>query len=848
MAVLGAGIRRILPVSAVVAILAAILSLALFSAEGALAQSAEVEGPDYNAWEVLAERAEQAVENRNTASAELEALRGRIVEFRLRFLEAQAVNQDRIQTLRDQIAALGPQPAEGETEAPEIAARRIDLSERLAQRQAPLLTADEAFRRADGIVRSIDRILRERQADALLKLWPTPLNPANWWAGGNVLISSGLTVYGEVYNAWLDPARREELVADLPITLGALALAALLLLRGRGWMEQLTIRLLQSTAILRGRVVAAFVLSLAQLLVPFLGLTLLAAAILSSRLTGPTVEDLAAALVQAGMVVFFARWLSLQIFPILPDPGLPIRLDDDQRRRGRVLALLLGLMVATRLIYEPLNAPHMQSDAANAALMFPLVVLAGLFLFRMGRLLRDHQTLEVASGPETSASFFDRMLRLGAKAVMVLSVLAVLFGAAGYVTAALQIVFPLIASLALTAITIILHRLITAIYDAVVGDGHEGASEALVPALAGMVLVILAMPVLALIWGVRATELLEIWARFREGFALGEARIAPTNILSFILVFVIGFLITRALQGALASSVLPKTTMERGAQKAVVSGVGYVGVVVAALVAFSIAGIDLSGLAIVAGALSVGIGFGLQNIVSNFVSGVILLIERPVSEGDWVEVGPTMGTISRISVRSTVIETFDRSEVIVPNADLISSSVTNYTKSNKTGRVIVPVGVAYGSDTRRVEAILREIIEAQPLVVMTPPPTVLFMRFGADALEFELRAILRDVNFKMRVISDINHEIARRFKQEGIEIPFSQRDIWLRNPEVLPGATVTAKAGSVAAATAATAAVAGGLAGTALAGHPADDRPPPSAELEFDDEDAPETDNDENGG
>ncbi len=814
-------------------LLIAVALCAAVLVNGALAQNGEGEGPDYTAWELLAERAEGAIERRSTASAELEALRAQVVAFRRQFLETQAATQDRIQTLREQIAALGPPPAEGEAEAAEIAERRIDLAERLAQRQAPLLTADEAFRRADGIVRSIDRVMRERQADALLTLWPTPLNPANWWAGGNVLISSGLTLYGEVYNAWLDPAQREELLADLPITLGALALAALLLLRGRSWMEQLTVRMLQSTAILRGRVVAAFFLSLAQLLVPFLGLSLLITAIFSSRMTGPTVEALAETLVYAGMVVFFARWLSLQVFPPLADPGLPVQLEDGARRRGRALSLLLGLLVAIRMIYEPLNAPDLQSDAANAALMFPLVALAALFLFRMGQLLRGQSAL--ADEAEASAGFFDRMLRLTTKAVMVLSLLAVVLGAVGYVTAALQIVFPLIASLALGAFAISLHRLVTAIYDAVVDDGHEGVSDALVPALAGMVLALLAIPVLALIWGVRTTELLEIWARFREGFTLGEARIAPANILSFILVFVIGFLLTRAVQGALASSVLPKTTMERGAQKAVVSGLGYVGVVLAALVAFSTAGIDLSGLAIVAGALSVGIGFGLQNIVSNFVSGVILLIERPVSEGDWVEVGPVMGTISRISVRSTVIETFDRSEVIVPNADLISTSVTNYTKSNKTGRVILPVGVAYGTDTRRVEAILREIIEAQPLVIMTPPPSVLFVRFGADALEFEIRAILRDVNFKLRVMSDLNHDIARRFRDEGIEIPFAQRDIWLRNPEVLPGAA-NRLSGAVPAAAAATGA--GVLAGTALADET--QRPPPNPELEFDAEDLPD--------
>ena len=751
------------------------------------AQSTDAPAIDYNRWASVAETAEALIDNRRASDEALTNIRTTVSDLRAEFLAARTSLQERLNAVQQQIAALGPVPAEGTPEAPEITQRRAELAELLAQRQAPLLAAEEAFTRADGIVRGIDRVLRARQADALMTLGPSPLNPANWLEGLNALLGSIQRINTEVLEAWKDPARRAEMVSDLPITLGALFLAFLGLLRGRRWMEELTGLLLRSTAILRGRRVAAFVVSLSQLLVPFLGLLLLATAITLTRMTGPTIETMVATLVSSGMALFVARWLSLHIFPVDEDHQLSLHLPPETRRRARGSAIILGIIAALDGLGRAFLDYGNQPPAAQATLEFPLLVVAAFALFRFGRLLARHESrIETTESGERvdSTPYFDTLVRAGAKLVMVAAVAAPLLGLAGYMAAARQLVFPTIDSLALIALLVVLHRLVTAIYAAIIGDESE-ATRGLVPALAGLILSMLAVGPLALIWGARTTDLWEIYSRFSEGVSLGDTRLSPATILWFLFVFTIGYVVTRALQGALGSSVLPKTSMEKGAQKAFVSGVGYVGITTAALIAFSSAGIDLSGLAIVAGALSVGIGFGLQTIVSNFVSGIILLIERPVTEGDWVEVGTTSGIIKSISVRSTMIETFDRSKVIVPNADLITGAVTNFTKSSKTGRLIVPVGVAYGTDTRRVSEILMEIAESEPLVVLDPKPSVIFQGFGADSLNFEIRAILRDVNFKLSVASEMNHKIAARFAEEGIEIPYAQRDIWLRNPEAL---------------------------------------------------------------
>ncbi|MCH8466458.1 MAG: DUF3772 domain-containing protein [Roseinatronobacter sp.] len=742
--------------------------------------------PDYEAWRSFAQNAEALLDRPDNTNEALSELRGELVGFRARFLAAQDANQSRIASLREQIAALGPPPEDGATEAPEIAERRAELSEQLTVLQAPGIAAQEAFRRADGLIRQIDTTLRERDAEALLTLWPSPVNPVNWVLAADAVWGTTFTFVTQVIGATEDPARMREFRANLPVTLVLLLFSGFVLWRGREWIEKVVSRLLDDGGSRRSKRVLARLMSLAQIVVPVTAVLALTLAFELTSLFGEIGTELATGIAEAGLAYFTARWAGRQVFPIVESRSAPLSLPQGRRREGRFWANMIGAALAIHAILISYLPPENQADAANAVIVFPVLAFSGLILFRIGMLLNQHNRLEPDQKRE--ARFFDRMVLVLGKVVMGVGIGAPVFAAIGYVQAAEALLFPAIVSLGLIVLLLFLMELDEDVYSIVTKSREEDADTALVPSLVNFALVILSLPVFALIWGVRPTELLEFWQMLREGFRVGETRISPTNILSFVIVFSIGYVITRIIQGALESSVLPKTKIDKGGQKAIKSGTGYIGIFIAALVAISTAGIDLSGLAIVAGALSVGIGFGLQNIVSNFISGLILLIERPVAEGDWIEVGGTMGTVRSISVRSTVIETFDRTDVIVPNADLISGTVTNWTRYNSLGRITIPVGVAYGSDSRKVARILQEIGENEPLAVIDPKPQVHFVNFGPDALEFELRLVLSDVGFGMSVRTELRHQIAERFRAEGIEIPFAQRDIWLRNPEALHGA------------------------------------------------------------
>ncbi len=770
--------------------LAVILTVATLFATPLLAQD-QPQLPDYDRWNEIASRAEDLIDDREITNETLAATRDSIVEWRGQFQGAQNVNADRIDTVRQQIEALGPAPAEGApAEGGDIANRRKQLNEQLSTLEAPRLTAVEALSRANSVIGNIDRIRDMRQAQELARVSPSPLLPSSW----ALAVTNGLQLAeGMAKEAAPDDAAGRtwaDLRPRMPMVAAYLLAALALLTYGRAWIGGLPSRL-SARASDYSRAVVAFVSSLGQIALPMIGVYLLIRAIKATGLPGPWTTPVLTAVPVAAVMLFGGTWLGRTLFPRQAIAYETLQMDDRDREAARRLVISLSVVIAIqhiiavailpqsglyqRLGDEVQRVPLDFAEGAASVWHFVMILAAGYLLFRLGRRLR-----RLTQGPDAgSLPYRNHILAWGGRLSQLVAVLSVVLAGFGLVNLGNLFIWPGMMTLALVGLLILLQDFTADLFN-MIKRGQEGARDGLAPLLIGFTLVLLSVPLFMVIWGARSEELAEYWTRFQNGASLGGIRLSPVSVLTFLIVFGIGYTVTRGMQGAFRNSILPKTRLDAGGQNAVVSGLGYVGIVLAALLAITSAGINLSSLAIVAGALSVGIGFGLQNIVSNFVSGIILLIERPVGVGDWISAGGQQGIVKKISVRSTMVETFDKTEVIVPNSDLISQPVTNWTRHNKIGRIIVPVGVAYGTDTRKVERILRQIVEDHPLVTVDPAPAVLFRALGAGSMEFEIRAILSDVGAGIGVTSDLLHQIVDRFNAEDIEIPFAPRDDSLR--------------------------------------------------------------------
>jgi small-conductance mechanosensitive channel len=289
--------------------------------------------------------------------------------------------------------------------------------------------------------------------------------------------------------------------------------------------------------------------------------------------------------------------------------------------------------------------------------------------------------------------------------------------------------------------------------------------------IARLALIIIAILLVLLPWGIESADVTSSLRALFFGFSVGDVTISLSSILIAALLFAAGFTITRIIQRWLDNTFLPATDLDAGLRNSIRTAAGYVGIIVTGVVAFTYLGLSLERLTIVAGALSVGIGFGLQSIVNNFISGLILLWERPIRVGDLVVVGDGEGYVRRINVRSTEIQAFDRSTLIVPNSNLISGIVRNRVRNDRVGRVLVSVPVPRTIDPDLVAEIMRRAALAHREVMSEPNPRVLFKKVTENTIDFDLVCFVDDIDAAGRVSSDLYFEIFRGLRKAGIGVP-----------------------------------------------------------------------------
>ncbi|GGE50924.1 mechanosensitive ion channel protein MscS [Actibacterium pelagium] len=703
-----------------------------------------------------------------------------------------------LEGIQQQIDAMGPAPAEGEEPEPDtVAAKREELKDSLDAIAGPLLEADLVLTRVALLTSNLAQIRRSRFAARIFARGPSPVSPEVWKNAKPEITAIGTRLIRSTKSYVASPQFEARVRESLFALVAAVVFAALLVWPVHNWLLR---RYGRDPSITKPNYMqalrATLVVGATDALAPTLAALLVYVAIVSAGLLTETAESIVWAIV-LGIVLFSwtVAFFRASLAPRRPNWRI-VAVPTNLARGIWWIVVAMAVAFAVDVVITEIVVAFSARLSVTALQDFGLsLTLGGLLLVLMLR--QKLWRLEDGVGPPRWQG-----LRILA-AVLIAGLL--IAGAFGYVALARYVLTQVVLTSGLLILILILHRLGREfIHQALVQENwlsewmHKSlemdeASTLRTNFWLGLaydiMLGMLGILVGLFLWGADRKDVAELLYQAVFGFQVGNFTFSLSNLFIAVVLFVGLVFVSRFVQRLLAERVLPQTQLDSGIRQSVKTAVGYVGIIIAAAAGFSALGLDLSNLAIVAGALSVGIGFGLQNVVNNFVSGLILLVERPVQVGDWVVVGGTQGYVKRIKVRATEIQTFDRASVFVPNSQLISDAVTNWTYADKMGRVIIPVGVAYGSNLRKIRDILTDIAHANPEVLKQPEPVAVFRGFGDSALNFELRCFLADIEATIAVTSDLCLAIDDAFREAEIEIPFPQRDIHIKQfgPEQAAG-------------------------------------------------------------
>jgi small-conductance mechanosensitive channel len=725
--------------------------------------------------------------------------RATIEEIRSRARSHATALKAPIADLNSRLNQLGPPPAGGVGEADPIASERATLDKALArftaaERQLTLIAVE-----AEQLSARISAMQRDRFVAQIFDANRSVFNPLLWWEGARSL---GLLAerLGTLVGVWYGEVVTRTSPGGLALAVVAIAglpLLTLLIYRPLERRFEPVLRARSPTNLDRLWRVARAVILMAVVLA--LVLVAAAAVVQWLSISTPRFEALLAILFRLVaiflLVATFARTI---LAPRLPAWRLP-RLDDGRTRKlarlGSAASLLLAIEASTSPLVELLFLP-IAFAVGQSALLTVLMCLTGIAALRV---LGPGGTPGQAAGADPLRgrdTYFD-WLAHGTQIAWFIIAFALVALALGYVALAHFVVFNAVETLIYVSVLYLVRQLVDELIAATqrasaigtllrntlsLSDRAVARISVMLGVLVDLIIVIIGIPIVLLQW----TDIwIDIGGLLRSGFSgfeVAGVEIELAVLVSALAILMVGLVITNLLTRWLDRRVLARSQLGKGVRDSVKKAIGYTGVILAAVLALISAGVGFSNLALIAGALGVGIGFGLQSIVNNFVSGLILLAERPVKVGDWIVVGAGEGFVKQINVRSTEIETFDSCTIIVPNSNLIAEPVKNWTHRDTVGKMTVPVTVARDSEPEKVRDILLACAKSHKGVLRDPEPAVLLNRFGDSGLDFVLSFHVEDVLWGVHVASDIRFAILRSFREAGVVMPYPQREIVMRSP------------------------------------------------------------------
>jgi small-conductance mechanosensitive channel len=717
-------------------------------------------------------------------------------DLRSRALTLQQQSEDLAATLsplqndlKTRLAVLGPPPAKGTVEAPALAAQRRELDSDAGKLDAEAKQANSLAKEASQLAAHVAQLRRDKFQTRLASRTATPFS-RTFWVNTATTLPDDMSRVGDMSSdvakafvrAWQDPNRTPLLLC--------LAIAAVLFTAGRWLIERMFLHIttnrMPAGRLRRSALVVA--ITLAYTAAIGLAAQMVYLAVNWNGLLNEDLEALAQKLVRVVAFAAFMIGLGRGMLSSKRPSWRLLELSDDTVAHLRAFPWLLGfaaLALGTiEAVDDTIGAGLATTVALRAALAIGIGLLVGSGLIRTGRSRRA--TLAAGEIPAQRPIWVG--LLIGTAFVCVGFVL--LGVASGYIAFAFFIARQMLwVGVMLMTLYLLMH-LADDIFETVFAPkGHTGLrmqnsfglsastleqTGTLLSGITRAVLLILAAAFVLAPFGAGPDELAGRVSSLLSGHKLGNLAIEPSRILYAIFVFAMGLLVLHLLKRWLSERLLPKTSLDIGMQTSMLTLLGYAGGVFAFVLALATLKVDLRSIAWMASALSVGIGFGLQAIVQNFISGLILLAERPVKVGDWVSIGDVEGDIRRISVRATEIQMGDRSTMIVPNSQFITQNVRNVTLANAQGRVNIPISLPLDTDAGKARELILGVLREHPQVLPTPAPSVQLDNLAGGSMTFNCYAYVNSPRDVGKVKSDMLFELLQRLRAANLPLTSPQ--------------------------------------------------------------------------